>query len=297
MYDFLRALMGSNVSNIFILFGLGLVAIGLFGGISGKIELDKVGRFASVIIGGLVVVAGLWMGRPGPIVETVEVSSPTHSVTKCPSEVKISGIIVASGPGDVAYQFEYGDRIPFKLETLAFDKAGTKAVNGVLTVSETSTVTATLKVFSGKNIINANAPVVISVICGGQPSTKPPVPEPSTITQSQSSCLLKPRTDQQPGPGVNCKTVNDSTTEPIVRLICADADLAELDGQLSKMYLAKRDSAQDKVAVIKEQIMWNKLRNETCEIPLQGEQNASALACAKPCLLRMMKDRLAEQPR
>ena len=110
MYEFLRALIGSNVPTIFIVFGLALVAIGLFGGISGKIELDKVGRFASVMVGALVVVAGLWMSLPGSIVETVELSSPTRPFTReCPSEVEISGIIVANGPGSIAYQFQFSD--------------------------------------------------------------------------------------------------------------------------------------------------------------------------------------------
>jgi hypothetical protein len=79
--------------------------------------------------------------------------------------------------------------------------------------------------------------------------TKPSPPPPSSIEEKRSPPIreskenvpgtrLIPRTDQQPGRGVNCST-NATRQEPIERLICADAELAKWDGELFKAFERK----------------------------------------------------------
>lgn len=291
MIDLLRAVIGGGPSTILIVFGLALIAIGLFGYIPGSIHLNKVTRFAAVIVGTLALAGGLWMGRADSIVKSVKVLAPSTSITQeCPFEVKISGIIGGNGPGTVAYQFQFSDGNSPGTSELKFESAGTRTVEYTSKLKTNNNFTVTLIVWSGDKIMTDTTPV-ISATC----TTTPPPPPPPPPTPQFVQCPIKPRTDQQPGRGVNCKTINNRTTEPIVRLICADAELAELDGQLFKILQAKLDGAKDKGAIMQNQIRWNISRNETCHIPHHGDQSASELAHTKCCLLRMMKERFAEQ--
>jgi uncharacterized protein YecT (DUF1311 family) len=83
-------------------------------------------------------------------------------------------------------------------------------------------------------------------------------------------------------------------TEPIEFLICADAELAEWDGRMGRLYLAKRNDGRDKTVFFQQQIDWLKRRNSQCGIPRSGNLSIAGLTPAKPCVLEMTKQRFDE---
>jgi uncharacterized protein YecT (DUF1311 family) len=101
---------------------------------------------------------------------------------------------------------------------------------------------------------------------------------------------LRPRTGEKPS--VDCNKPN----EPIENLLCADADLAEWDGRMGQTYQRKLSGLNPNgQAVLRQrQRDWLKIRDATCNVPKTGNWNAGDLAPAKPCILQMMKQRVAE---
>ena len=101
---------------------------------------------------------------------------------------------------------------------------------------------------------------------------------------------LRPRTGQRPS--VDCNKPN----EPIENLLCADADLAEWDGRMGQIYQRKLSvlSRNGQADLRQHQRDWLKNRDATCNVPRTGNWNAGDLAPAKPCILQMMRQRVAE---
>jgi uncharacterized protein YecT (DUF1311 family) len=101
---------------------------------------------------------------------------------------------------------------------------------------------------------------------------------------------LTARTGQKPS--IDCNKPN----EPIENLLCADADLAEWDGRMGQTYQRKMSglSSNGQAALRQRQRDWLKIRDATCNVPKTGNWNVGDLAPAKPCILQMMKQRVAE---
>ena len=128
----------------------------------------------------------------------------------------------------------------------------------------------------------------IQELQGQQQATRSVAP---TLAEAPASSVpLIPRTTQQPSPGVDCV----KPTEPMEFLICADAELAEWDGRMGRLYLAKRNDGRDKTAFFQQQIDWLKRRNAQCGIPRSGNLTIAGLAPAKRCVLEMTKQRFDE---
>jgi uncharacterized protein YecT (DUF1311 family) len=125
----------------------------------------------------------------------------------------------------------------------------------------------------------------IQELQGQQQATRSVAP---TLAEAPASSVpLIPRTTQQPSPGVDCV----KPTEPMEFLICADAELAEWDGRMGRLYLAKRNDGRDKTAFFQQQVDWLKRRNSQCGIPRSGNLSIAGLAPAKQCVLEMTKQR------
>jgi uncharacterized caspase-like protein/uncharacterized protein YecT (DUF1311 family) len=103
---------------------------------------------------------------------------------------------------------------------------------------------------------------------------------------SQNS--LVPRTYQQPSRGVDCARPN----EPTEVLICADAELAEADGQMGSAYASKLQSAGNTLR--QQQRDWITRRGAQCQVPKTGNWSVAELAPLKACILRMTRQRLYE---
>src|SRR5262245_47887481 len=121
----------------------------------------------------------------------------------------------------------------------------------------------------------------------GVPAEKPSAP---ADVANSTSANLRPRIHEQPSKGINCT----SQKEPIERLICADADLAEWDARMDAIYTRRLNDGRNKERFRQEQSNWIALRDTQCKIPKAGNSSAAELAPAKPCVLRMMQDRVAE---
>jgi uncharacterized caspase-like protein/uncharacterized protein YecT (DUF1311 family) len=103
---------------------------------------------------------------------------------------------------------------------------------------------------------------------------------------SQNSLI--PRTYQQPSRGVDCARPN----EPIEVLLCADAELAESDGQMGSAYARKLPTAGN--ALRQQQRDWIARRDAQCQVPKTGNWSLAELAPLKACILRMTRQRLYE---
>jgi uncharacterized protein YecT (DUF1311 family) len=121
-----------------------------------------------------------------------------------------------------------------------------------------------------------------------QQGTKAPIaPEPGS-----QIVYLRPRTVERPSAGISCTAPQG----PIEVLICADADLALEDARLDQTYRKKLDElgAQRREVLRQSQRDWLNLRNANCNVPKAGNWSAANLAPAKPCILQMTRQRVAE---
>jgi len=124
-----------------------------------------------------------------------------------------------------------------------------------------------------------------------QQSTARPAPpqQPNVVASLQPPNGIIPRRSEQPGEGVNCA----SPGKPIETLICADADLAEWDGRMYRIYIAKSNNRK-KQFVVREQRDWIKRREAQCGVPKEGSWSVAQLAPKKPCVLQMIRQRANE---
>jgi uncharacterized protein YecT (DUF1311 family) len=104
------------------------------------------------------------------------------------------------------------------------------------------------------------------------------------------SVHLRPRTVELPS--IDCNRTN----EPVEDLLCADADLAEWDGRMGKLYRNKmaRLSGDDQHLLRQRQRDWIKNRDSYCKVPKAGNWSPEEMAPEKPCILEMIKQRVAE---
>jgi uncharacterized protein YecT (DUF1311 family) len=101
---------------------------------------------------------------------------------------------------------------------------------------------------------------------------------------------LRPRTNEQPS--ISCSKTN----EPVETLLCADADLALWDGHMGQIYQQRLQAlgSNGQSSLRQSQRDWIKARAINCKVPKDGTWNANDLAPAKPCILQMTKQRVAE---
>jgi uncharacterized protein YecT (DUF1311 family) len=92
-------------------------------------------------------------------------------------------------------------------------------------------------------------------------------------------------------PSFNCAHAQ----APIERLICADADLAHWDGEMSRVYVEQLDqqkTPEDKQKLTKQQHEWMNERDDKCDIPDAGDFPLEKLCGKKDCILSLIKARL-----
>jgi len=106
----------------------------------------------------------------------------------------------------------------------------------------------------------------------------------------KASIRLTPRLPSH-APSIDCTRTN----EPLEDLLCADDDLAVLDGRMGQLYRQRR-AVLDHVPsenLKRDQIAWLGIRDRTCNYNKQEKSSIDALAPAKPCLLQMIHARIA----
>lgn len=101
--------------------------------------------------------------------------------------------------------------------------------------------------------------------------------------------LLAATTPAGAEPSFDCA----KASAPVEKLICADQDLGDLDGELAKAYAIKRQSlsAEDAETLKLEQRQWLAQRNKKCGIGPKGVDPAQGDAAAISCLIRTYASR------
>jgi uncharacterized protein YecT (DUF1311 family) len=101
--------------------------------------------------------------------------------------------------------------------------------------------------------------------------------------------LLTPRGSETPS--FNCARV----TTAAARLICADGELARLDGELGVAFQKRKAqiAASDQSKFVADQRAWIRARNTQCDLDGKGNAAIDALASAKPCMMNAIRERIA----
>ncbi len=130
MGDILKVLTELSFDNLFVIVGLGFIAVAVIGKISGKINPDARGRIGAAIVGVLLLGSGLWMHIVNHSfrITALDVSPPGNHSGACPVQIPLQGIIEASGTGGVIYYFEFSDGNATTPDRIEFDKADSKIV-------------------------------------------------------------------------------------------------------------------------------------------------------------------------
>jgi hypothetical protein len=136
--DVLQILSEMSWDTLFLLVGLGFVAVAVLGNISGKISPGKGGRIAAGFVGASLIACGFWYHSTihGFRVTLVDVAPPQSQVGSCPLEVNLQGIVDSSGSGDVIYYFEFSNGNASASQTANFQKTDSQIVPGIWEVHE-----------------------------------------------------------------------------------------------------------------------------------------------------------------
>jgi TPR repeat protein/uncharacterized protein YecT (DUF1311 family) len=113
-------------------------------------------------------------------------------------------------------------------------------------------------------------------------------------SQSPAPTLLNdervvPRSNEKPS--FDCTQAKTASA----RLICADAELAQLDGELGVAFQKRKAliSAPDQSQFVAEQLAWIKDRNTRCELVGKNTAAIDVLASSKPCMMNAIRERIA----
>ena len=100
--------------------------------------------------------------------------------------------------------------------------------------------------------------------------------------------LLVPRGSEKPS--LDCAKAKTAAA----RLICADGELARLDGELGVAFQKRKaqTSAIDQSNLVAEQLAWIKDRNTHCDLDGKNSATIAMFASSKPCMATAIKERL-----
>ncbi len=111
--------------------------------------------------------------------------------------------------------------------------------------------------------------------------------EPTEASASQKQTLV-PRGSEKPS--FDCAKAK---TAP-ARLICADGELARLDGELGVTFRKQKAqiSAQDQSKSVAEERAWIDTRNTRCDLDGKNGAAIEVLASSKPCMVTAIQERI-----
>jgi uncharacterized protein YecT (DUF1311 family) len=97
-------------------------------------------------------------------------------------------------------------------------------------------------------------------------------------------------------PGINC---GRSNLEPVEEMICADGDIARINGELQRAFdtkrLSLRGTARD--ALVNQERAWIQGRDRDCSVPSRGPWSQMDLRKVKNCVIDKTRQRRDELQR
>jgi uncharacterized protein YecT (DUF1311 family) len=108
----------------------------------------------------------------------------------------------------------------------------------------------------------------------------------TNVSFSQS---LMPRTNETPS--FDCSRAKAAPA----RLICADGELAGLDGQLGAAFQHRRSQTApaDQQKVVADQLKWIRERNKKCGLTGKDNETVEALVVSKSCMVAVIRERIS----
>jgi uncharacterized protein YecT (DUF1311 family) len=105
--------------------------------------------------------------------------------------------------------------------------------------------------------------------------------------ETTAPLIIHPTND---GPSFDCAKAKTAAA----RFICADGELARLDGELGVAYQKRKAQipTADQLRFAAEQIAWIKERDARCDLAGRNSTATEVLASAKPCMMSMIRDRI-----
>jgi uncharacterized protein YecT (DUF1311 family) len=107
--------------------------------------------------------------------------------------------------------------------------------------------------------------------------------------QAQNAQPLVPRANEQPS--FDCSKAKTASA----RLICADGELAGLDGQLGVAFQKRKSQipAAEQQRFVREQVAWIRDRNKQCDLVGKDSTPIETLAASKACMVTAIQERIA----
>ena len=133
--DILKVLTELSFDNLFVITGLGFIAVAVLGSIQGKINLNKRSRMASAIVGVALLTSGLvWHYYTHTFrVTSLDVVTPEDPKSSCPTKILLQGVIDTAGSGTLSYDFQVVGRSEdpqeTQPETISFGGSDSKVVS------------------------------------------------------------------------------------------------------------------------------------------------------------------------
>jgi uncharacterized protein YecT (DUF1311 family) len=111
----------------------------------------------------------------------------------------------------------------------------------------------------------------------------------SSDAHAQNAPPLVPRGSESPS--FNCSNAKTASA----RLICADGELARLDGQIGAAFQKRKGEipATEQQKFVAEQVAWIRERNSRCALVGKDSSPIEALAASKPCMISAIQERIA----
>jgi uncharacterized protein YecT (DUF1311 family) len=111
---------------------------------------------------------------------------------------------------------------------------------------------------------------------------------PQPIAASPMDNIIVPRGVEKPS--FDCAQAKSAAAT----LICADAELATLDGELGVAFRKRKAQipGSDQSKLVAEQLAWIRDRNARCELNGKNGAATAALASAKPCMATAIQERI-----
>jgi uncharacterized protein len=123
-----------------------------------------------------------------------------------------------------------------------------------------------------------------------------PAPEKPAFSAGDNGVQTTPRTSAALVPRGNEKPSFDcaKAKTAAARLICADQELAQLDGELGAIFYERRarTTAANQADFLGNQFTWIKDRNRHCGLDKNNTATIEVLAAFKPCLISSIRERI-----